>query len=133
MNKQTKYIILVVAVIALGVLIYLIATTTTKNGATSKVGGENNDNVSTEDQGRPLIDGETPNATPSVDAPGLTTRPMPVYTKEIEVDFMSLEEKKAMGIPEVLKVQVLERDAEGTVLNYKIIRKDDDIMTKFGN
>lgn len=123
MSKQTKYIILALAIIVLAVLIYLVSTRADQDDL--KVGNKNN-NVSGENQNNAVPENLVP-AAPEAVAPKI------VHTKEITVDFMKSEEKKTMGIPEDLKVQVLERDANGVVLAYKIIRQDSDIMTKFGN
>ena len=46
---------------------------------------------------------------------------------------MTDAEKKTKGLPADMKVQVLERSADGKVTAYKIIRKDSDIMTKYGD
>lgn len=76
----------------------------------------------------------------AVDAPVVVSIPVPVvatntpvYTKTIKVEYMNDAEKTKLGIPTVLKAQVLGRNSEGTVLGYKIIRQDSDIVTKFGN
>jgi hypothetical protein len=56
-----------------------------------------------------------------------------VYTKPIQLEFMTDAEKATFGIPADIKVQVLGRDSEGKMMGYKIIHNDSDIMTKYGN
>ena len=70
-----------------------------------------------------------PSATPA--AP--VSQVAPVYTKAIKIEYMTTEEKAKIGIPVDSKVQVLGRDKDGTILAYKVINSDVDIMTKYGN
>lgn len=42
--------------------------------------------------------------------------------------FLSTEEKQDMKIPDDLKVQVLNRDSNGEVMTYKIIKTETDVV-----
>lgn len=70
-----------------------------------------------------------PSATPA--AP--VSQVAPVYIKAVKLEYMTTEEKAKIGIPVDSKVQVLGRDKDGTILAYKVINSDADIMTKYGN
>lgn len=49
------------------------------------------------------------------------------------IEFMTTAEKEAMGIDPALKVQVLARDPSGTILGYKFISSDEDIVESVDN
>lgn len=118
MNKKIKYLTLVVLIVILAGLAYLFV----KNYR-SKVAPTNNQNAAV----------PAPSQQVATGTPRVASTSLPVYTKEIKVEFMTDAEKLAMKIPATLKIQVLERDKFGKVTAYKIIRQDSEIMTKFGN
>ncbi len=43
--------------------------------------------------------------------------------------FMTTDEKKELKISDDLKVQILNRDPQGKIMTYKIIKADDDVVT----
>ncbi len=49
-------------------------------------------------------------------------------TSTFQADFLKPEEKQALNIPADLKVQALKRDADGSVMVYKIIRNDSEAV-----
>ncbi len=121
MNKGTKYVIWIALLVVLAVLVYLIV-----------LGGKKTDQSENKELNNPVAEQNTPVAPPV--NPGTPVTPVaPVYTKEIEVEMMTEAEKEKMKISPTLKIQVLERGEDGTVLAYKIIKQDSDIMDKYGN
>jgi hypothetical protein len=50
--------------------------------------------------------------------------------KSITPEFMTDPEKIARGLGTDVKAQVLERNASGTIVSYKIINRDSDVITK---
>lgn len=48
--------------------------------------------------------------------------------KPFAPEFLSIEEKKKLYMPEDLKVQVLTRDKSGELMIYKIIKDDSEIV-----
>lgn len=154
MNKNAKYGLIIVTIIILAVVISLVYLKNNPSNNVEPVISEEPVTQNVNEQ--PIVATSTPIATSSVvlteaqtlaqaqklavDAPVVVSTPVPVvatntpvYTKTIQVEFMKDAEKTKLGIPIELKVQVLDRNAEGTVLGYKIIRQDSDIITKFGN
>ena len=121
MKKGTKYVIWVALIIVLAVLVYLIISGNNKTNQNE----EKNLNAPALEQNNPS-DSQVNAGTP-------VTPVTPVYTKEIGIEFMTDAEKAEMKISPSLKIQVLERGEDGTVLAYKIIRQDSDIMDKYGN
>jgi len=49
----------------------------------------------------------------------------PVFVQE----FMSVDEKKALSMPEDLRVQIINRDQDGSPMTFKIINSDADILS----
>lgn len=115
MNKGMKYIAAIILVIAIIIAAYLIIFNQSK-----KV--EENANPTN----NPTNSSETGEQNAQTPAPVVN----PVMEK-IPLEFMSDNEKKAMGINQNLKIQVVERGTDGTVLGYKIIKQDSDILTEY--
>ena len=153
MKKNAKYGLIIVTIIILAVVISLVYLKNNPSNNVEPVISEEPVTQNVTEQ--PVVpEVSAPIATSSValteaqvlaqaqklavDAPVVVSTPVPatatpVYTKTIKVEYMSNTEKTKLGIPTEIKVQVLARNAEGTVLGYKIIRQDSDIITKFGN
>lgn len=49
----------------------------------------------------------------------------PIFVQE----FMSVDEKKALSMPDDLRVQIIKRDSAGEPMTFKIINSDEDILT----
>ncbi|MFA6513886.1 MAG: hypothetical protein WCT50_01175 [Patescibacteria group bacterium] len=127
MNKKI-YLLLggVVVVIALIIVIVSLQGDATVKPEVQKTGSlELNENKVETPEPKVIV--ETSIAT--------TTGPksVQVYTKPIELEFMTDADKATFGIPADIRVQVLGRDKEGKMMGYKIIHSDADIMTKYGN
>jgi len=124
MNKKIKYLIFVVVIIVLAGLAYLIVSA----GLAYLIVKNNQDKTAQDNTSKTVT--LTPEQQAAIQQPTSTA---PVYTKEVKVEFMADAEKLKMQIPAALKIQVLERNSDGKVTAYKIIRQDSDIMTKYGN
>lgn len=51
--------------------------------------------------------------------------------EEVTVEFMEDAEKISMGIPVAARIQVLERDADGKCLAWKMINQDSEILREY--
>ncbi|MDD3939738.1 MAG: hypothetical protein PHF49_03795 [Patescibacteria group bacterium] len=129
MEKKNKAIIfIIIAVIFLALIIWLATKTPKEVDAP-----ENNVNNEVENGEvlEPGIEGEevAPEAV-EVDIPADFDWRESVSEENFEVEFMSDEEKELIGIAKESRVQVLARDeASGTILAYKVIENDADIVT----
>jgi len=148
MNKNAKYGLIILTIIVLAVVISLVyLKNNQKNNPQNAEPLTSEESASTDNQPAPIATTSVTltaeqaakqakqlavSATAAVGTPVPATA-TPVYTKTIKVEYMKTAEKTKLGIPAELKVQVLDRNSEGTVLAYKIIRQDSDIVTKFGN
>jgi hypothetical protein len=124
MKKEIKYVIFLIAAVVLAGLVYFLVSTANKTSVTEM----------TE---RPLENVEAADATAEWFPTNENTPPPPadgpVYTKEIELVMMTNEEKKKIGIDTSFKVQVLEKDENGTILAYRVITEDNPVLEKYGN
>lgn len=153
MSTKIKYTLWIVLVVVLLALIFLVVATNKKTtnlfGINNNKAEEGTENLTPEQKAvKELLDKEAaqnPNKpkteVPSADAlkdpivktPTSTPTALPVYTKDVNLVWMTDAEKKELGLPADMKVQVLVKNANGKVTDYKIIRQDSDIMTKYGN
>ena len=123
--KKANYIwwLLGVVVVVLGV--YLLVSWPTASVDDNKVPATNNSNNVTGDLTPADNTSGTLEGTPAAEEE-VTRTPEP-----IEPEFMTAAEKSALNIGAGVKVQVLRRDAEGTITAYKVINNDSDILTSF--
>ncbi len=132
MSKKIKYTVWIVLAVILLALIFLVALNNKTAKFTGKNAAQNSGNIPAQKENQnPSVPANTSVQAGKVVAP--TPVALPVYTKEVALEFMTDAEKKTKGLPADMKVQVLERSADGKVTAYKIIRKDSDIMTKYGD
>lgn len=102
MNKTLKYTLIAILFVSLVILAYILIALP-----------NNSDNT-------PMPDSQ------SADLPeGNVQEPVMIDTPV----YMTVEEKNSFNIDPELKVQVLDRDVNGTVTAYKIINSDEDIQT----
>jgi hypothetical protein len=66
-------------------------------------------------------------------APIAEERVTPVYTKPVELEVMKKDEMDKMGFEPGSLIQVLKRDENGTVLSYRVMKDENDVMEFFGN
>ena len=50
---------------------------------------------------------------------------------KISKDLMTDEEKKTFNLASSTKVQVLERDKNGKIVNYRIMKSDSDVLSLY--
>lgn len=104
MNKTLKYTLIVILFVSLVVSAYILIVLPNNLG--------NNPAQTPDTQSSDLPEG-------SVQQPVMIDTPV----------FMTAEEKSSLNIDPNLKIQVLDRDADGKVAAYKIINSDEDIQT----
>lgn len=119
MKKSVLYLIAVVIVIAIAALAYV---TTLK-----KPVSQNNNQPAPV---APVTNETAEQTTVNQELAPAPLPPAPVLEK-INLEIMSEAEKKASGINPALKIQVVDRDTDGKVTAYKIIRQDSDILTEY--
>lgn len=103
-----KKIIIVIAVVLVALLVWLLVAFLNVN--------------------RPSDDGLTPEMTAPT-ASESTHYDMP-FLKKIEVEYMDAAEKEKMNLGDdpTVRLQVLERDAEGNVTAYKKVTSDEEVV-----
>ena len=130
MSKEMKYILFLILAIVLAGLVYFLVTTSKKSVVDQKI-AENAAVI----ENTEVVDGtvgKDANWAPtneSTHAPSAET----VYTKEIKLELMTSAEKKKIGLDDSLKIQVLEKAEDGTILAYRVITKDNPVLEKYGN
>ena len=111
MKKEIKYILFLILALVLAGLVYMLVTNSPKR----------------------ISSGNTDIPKPLVNKAPTSTTTQPVYTKEITLEMMTSEEKKKMGISDNMKIQVLERSADGTISAYRVINEKHPVIDKYGN
>lgn len=127
MNKEIKYILFLIVAVVLAGLVYFLVAASNKKAIVSESPVNTSNNV-IETTPVPVITTSTPIIATS--APVVIE---PVYTKPIKIEFMNSADKKKIGLDNALKVQVLDRAADGTVLGYRVITESNQVLDKFGN
>ena len=51
--------------------------------------------------------------------------------KPISIQFMTEDEKAEKGLSPDMRIQVLDRDKNGKIIAYRIIKSDSDVVTKY--
>lgn len=124
MDKQKKYFILAGIVILLVLIVIILVSVKNQNEANNAGTNQTENNSAL-----PSLNATNTDNTAVTE----TTPPPPVYTKKIALEIMTATEMKKMGFAPGSKIQVLGRDASGTVTDYRPMQNDKDIMEFFGN
>jgi flagellar basal body-associated protein FliL len=133
MSQKKKVIVIVILLVLVAAVIYLLVFFK-KASPKPNLAVQPNQNL--EAQPNPnLITG--PITPPSEEVlvnnanPNLYSFAGDSQAEEITVEFMGDAEKTSLGIPTAARIQVLERDADGKCIAWKMINQDSEILHEY--